>query len=174
MSAPSWPAWYASGLAEKADGEFELCDRCESARASSEASCTAGRAPEELEESRPIERSEYEEPMTSKAGAVGSERSEKEMPSEAALRSLSGDRPPRGTGDPPGVSLPPAGRTPAELPLAPGGGEPRPCCNAAKVPGCSCKILRRAGSELEWPTRICPERRDEDCDRLPSERCDEV
>lgn len=58
----------------------ELCSRCESSadRTSSETSCTAGRAPEELALKMPRDRADLEEPKS------GSDRSEKEMAKEAA------------------------------------------------------------------------------------------
>jgi len=42
------------------------------------------------------------------------------------------------------------------------------------VCGFSCRIRRSAGSELEWPTRICPLRSDEECERSPKDICDEL
>lgn len=43
-----------------------------------------------------------------------------------------------------------------------------------RVCGFSCRILRRAGSELEWPTKICPLRNDEEWERSPKDICDDV
>lgn len=108
---------------------MEPCDwdRCESsaARASSAASCTAGRAPEELEDSRPMEGSEREDPMTWR------ERSEKETAREVPLCCLSGvasgDRPPGG--EPPTAPARPTAPAEAEVKrpkAARGPAEPRP------------------------------------------------
>lgn len=70
-----------SGLAGRGEAGVELCDRCESSAtlASSDTSCTAGRAPLELEDKMPTDRSDRDEPRT------GKERSENEIAKEAAL-----------------------------------------------------------------------------------------
>lgn len=62
----------------RGDGGLEL-ERCEpdAKRPSSESSCTAGSAPDELEERMPRDRSDREEPIT------GKERSEKDMDKDA-------------------------------------------------------------------------------------------
>lgn len=95
--------------------------------------------------------SDREEPMTV-ARCSCNERSENEIASDAMLRS--------------GVV----------------GGEPRRrrpalCCrcnNCCRTGFSRCSSRRSAGSELEWPKRICPERKEEDCDLEPSDLWDEV
>mmetsp|Transcript_157793 Transcript_157793/g.506049 ORF Transcript_157793/g.506049 Transcript_157793/m.506049 type:complete len:109 (-) Transcript_157793:400-726(-) len=99
-----------------------------------------------------------------------SDLSENDTAKDVALGCRSGDGGPgnhtAAVPGPPGI----AGGTPAEG--AAGGVDTR--CNGP-LQWCSRSMLRSsAGSELECPTRICPERSDDDCDLLPSERCDEV
>lgn len=72
VDAVSPPSPCTTGLVGKGDGGLELCDRWESsaALASSDASWTAGKAPDELDERMPMDGSERDDPMTE------SERSE--------------------------------------------------------------------------------------------------
>jgi len=172
---------------------LELCDLCESsvARVSS---CTAGRAPAEPEDTIPTERSDREEPKT------GKERSDTDNAKEVALCCLSEDAacgeltwdakrlgvlPPIGPPKPkPAIVAPCAAALPTKPPL------PRskkrtalcrrssPCHGADEAPPASwfsCSTRSSAGSELEWPTRICPDRSDnvDANERLPSDRCDD-
>lgn len=53
------------------------------------------------------------------------------------------------------------------------GGELR-CRRLALLGKLSCKIRNKAGSELECPTRICPERNDDGCDQLPIDLWEEL
>lgn len=140
----------STGLAGMDVAAFELCDRCDpsAARASSETSCTAASAPEELEDMFP--RGNMSARSMRGESITGSDRSEKDTASrsestgiEAVLVwCLSG------------VS----------------GGDPLKCTPSAWP---SCVICRSTGSEFECPTNICPDRKD-DRDRLPRDLCDDV
>eukprot|EP00419_Tripos_fusus_P049421 CAMPEP_0172827206 /NCGR_PEP_ID=MMETSP1075-20121228/19952_1 /TAXON_ID=2916 /ORGANISM="Ceratium fusus, Strain PA161109" /LENGTH=223 /DNA_ID=CAMNT_0013668983 /DNA_START=952 /DNA_END=1624 /DNA_ORIENTATION=+ len=139
-----------AGDAGSGDGVSDL-GSSSAALVSSETSWTAGNAPEELEERMPTDLSDREEPRTV-ARCSCNERSEKEIANDAMLRS--------------GV----VGGEILEGGLHCVVGEALDA--ALGFPDSSSR--KSAGSELEWPTRICPERKDEDCDLLPNDLWDEV